>query len=112
MPAINIGDVQVIVQTVQQTQPSLKIMGSDGIVYYADANPGACPRSLVVGDADNPYTIGKSTLVYEATSFDVCETVSLPAGCYSVSIMGGVVAMVVIRPAQVVIQVSRPSVLI
>lgn len=27
MPAINIGDVQVMVQTVQQTQPSLKVMG-------------------------------------------------------------------------------------
>ena len=44
---------------------------------------------MVVEDADSSYTIGKSTLVYEATSFDVCETVSLPAGYYSVSIMGG-----------------------
>ncbi len=89
MPAINIGDLQVMVQTSQETQPSLKFMGADGVVYYAQAHEGACPNSLVVGEADNPYTVGTATLVYSATSFDKCETVSLAAGCYSVVVMGG-----------------------
>ena len=40
MPAINIGDVQLVVQTVQQTQPSLKIMDDSGDIYYVNMTEG------------------------------------------------------------------------
>lgn len=89
MPVLNVGDFQMIVQTVQETQPSLKIMGEDGVVYYANAFIGECPNSLKIADGDDVYTIGARTLYYEATSFDTCETVSLIPGCYTVEIMGG-----------------------
>ena len=89
MPAINIGDFQIMVQTVQQTQPALKFMDSAGVVYYAPVHAGACPNSLVVGDLSNPYTVGDSALIYEATTLDSCQRVSLQAGCYSVEVLGG-----------------------
>ena len=89
MPAINIADIQIVLQTVQTTQPALKFMDSSGNLYYAEAHLGACAESLVVGDGDASWTIGKSTLVYEATKFDSCEKVSLSPGCYSVVVMGG-----------------------
>lgn len=89
MPAIHLGDMQIIVQKVQKTTPALKVMNSDGEIYYASVRAGACPSSLVVGDAENPYTVGSFTLVYEEDSFDSCQTVTLEPGCYSVSVMGG-----------------------
>ena len=89
MPAINIADIQIPVQMVQNTTPSLKIMDSSGVVYYADAMMGACPNAVKIYDSENTYSIGAQTLVYESDSFDVCETVTLVPGCYYVEVRGG-----------------------
>ena len=89
MPAINIGDIQIPVQMVQQTTPSLKIMDSSGTIYYVDAMPGECPDCLKVSDGTNIYSIGSRHLVHEASGFDSCETVSLAPGCYYVEVRGG-----------------------
>ena len=89
MPAINIGDIQIPVQMVQQTTPSLKIMDSSGTIYYVDAMPGECPDCLKVSDGTNVYSIGTRHLVHEASGFDSCETVSLAPGCYYVEVRGG-----------------------
>lgn len=89
MPAINIADIQIPVQMVQNTTPSLKIMDSSGVVYYADAMMGACPNAVKIYDGENTYSIGAQTLVYESDSFDVCETVTLVPGCYYVEVRGG-----------------------
>lgn len=56
MPAINIADIQIVLQTVQTTQPALKFMDSSGNLYYAEAHLGACADSLVVGDGDASWT--------------------------------------------------------
>ncbi|MBR2483048.1 MAG: hypothetical protein IKB49_04170 [Alphaproteobacteria bacterium] len=89
MPVLNVGDFQMIVQTVQETQPSLKIMGADGVIYYANAFIGECPNALKVSNGEDVYTIGSRSLYYEVTTFDTCETVTLVPGCYTVEIMGG-----------------------
>lgn len=89
MPVLNVGDFQMVVQTVQETQPSLKIMGQDGVVYYANAFIGQCPNSLKIANGEDIYTIGSRVLYYEATSFDKCESITLVPGCYTVEVMGG-----------------------
>lgn len=89
MPAINIGDIQIPVQMVQNTTPSLKIMDASGTIYYVDAMMGACPDAVKVSDGENVYSIGAQTLVYESNSFDTCETVTLTPGCYFVQVRGG-----------------------
>lgn len=40
MPAINIADIQIVLRTVQTTQPALKFMDSSGNLYYAEAHLG------------------------------------------------------------------------
>lgn len=89
MPAIHIGDIQIPVQMVQQTTPSLKIMDATGTVYYADAMAGACPDSVKVSDGTNVYSVGTQYLYYESDSVNSCDTISLPPGCYSVQVRGG-----------------------
>ncbi len=89
MPAIHIGDVQVIAQTVQQTQPSLKIMNSSGDIFYVNMTEGACPETLKIQSGDKVYTAGTRSLYYEATSIDSCDSVTLQPGCYLVEVQGG-----------------------
>ena len=89
MPAIHIGDIQIPVQMVQQTTPSLKIMDATGTVYYVDAMAGACPDSVKVSDGTNVYSVGTQYLYYESDSVNSCDTISLPPGCYSVQVRGG-----------------------
>ena len=89
MPAIHIDDIQIPVQMVQQTTPSLKIMDATGTVYYADAMAGACPDSVKVSDGTNVYSVGTQYLYYESDSVNSCDTISLPPGCYSVQVRGG-----------------------
>lgn len=89
MPVINIADVQIPVQTVQQTVPSLKIMDSTGTIYYADTMPGACPDAVKVSDGNIVYSIGAQTLYYETSNFNSCETINLEPGCYYVEVRGG-----------------------
>ncbi|MDW3024792.1 MAG: hypothetical protein R8N50_03870 [Alphaproteobacteria bacterium] len=89
MPAINIGDFQIMVQTVQETQPSLKIMNHDGEIFYVGMSPGACPKALKISDGQNVYSLGSSNLYWQATSFNECESVELEPGCYRVELRGG-----------------------
>ena len=89
MPAINIGDIQIPVQMVQNTTPSLKVMDASGVTYYADAMLGACPDAVKVSDGENVYSIGTQTLVHEVSGINSCETVSLAPGCYYVEVRGG-----------------------
>ena len=89
MPAINIGDIQIPVQMVQNTTPSLKVMDASGMIYYVDAMMGACPDAVKVSDGENVYSIGTQTLVHEVSGINSCETVSLAPGCYYVEVRGG-----------------------
>lgn len=89
MPAINIGDVQLVVQTVQQTQPSLKIMDDSGDIYYVNMTEGACPQTLKIKSGDKVYTAGARTLYHQVSTTDSCDSVSLQPGCYFVEILGG-----------------------
>lgn len=58
---------------------TLHIMAQNGAVYdiVEHVPDGAC----IMGRAEE--------LVYEATSINVCDTITLPAGCYRVELMGG-----------------------
>ncbi len=89
MPVLNIGDVQIQVETVQRTTPSLKFMDDTGQIYYVGVREGACPNSLKVSDGNKTYTVGDSTLYFSATSVNSCDTVTLEPGCYNVQIRGG-----------------------
>lgn len=82
MPAINIGDIQIQVETAQQMSPSLKIMDSSGQIYYASAAVGECPNSLKISDGSKTYSVGDWRLHYELTTVNTCQTLELPAGCY------------------------------
>mgnify|MGYP000352207747 CR=1 FL=1 len=58
---------------------TLHIMAQNGAIYDIVENvpDGAC----IMGRAEE--------LVYEASSINVCDTITLPAGCYRVELMGG-----------------------
>ena len=48
MPVLNVGDIQIAVDSVRTTQFALGIKDSTGAIYYAPASVGACADSLKV----------------------------------------------------------------
>lgn len=89
MPVLNVGDFQIAVDTVQNTEHALGIKNSKGEIYYAPVTQANCPSSLKIKSGDTIYTVGQSTLIHEITTVNMCETISLMPGCYTVMIMGG-----------------------
>lgn len=89
MPAINIGDIQIVAETQQTSSPSLKLMNSSGTVYYVSAGLGDCPNRLKLSDGIHTYTVGNWRLYYQAASVNSCDTIELPPGCYYAGGAGG-----------------------
>lgn len=89
MPTLNIGDIQIQVETAQKTSPSLKVMDSSGQIYYISAAARECPDSLKIYDGMTTYSIGDWRLHYDAASVNTCQTIELPPGCYHAEVLGG-----------------------
>ncbi len=89
MAVLNIGDAQILLETVQRTSPSLKVMDESGQIYYVFVREGDIPGSLKISDGAKTYTVGDSSLFFSAASINSCDTVTLPAGRYGVKVVGG-----------------------
>lgn len=89
MPVLNVGDIQVQVETVKRASPSLNFMDSSGNIFYAKLSRGSCPGTLKVMVDGAIYNTGTYGLYYESGASNKCETVQLEPGCYHVEVLGG-----------------------
>ena len=77
-PVIHIGDATIQTTVEQKTYPSLHIMDHTGAVYH-----------VAVRAQDEQLATGTETLVYEQSTINTCETVTLDAGLYRAELRGG-----------------------
>lgn len=78
MAVLTVDGVQIVAQEQQLTSPAIHIKNSDGQMYHIALVP-----------VDGGIYDGSETLVYEESSFNTCQEVTLAAGIYRAELRGG-----------------------
>lgn len=89
MPVINVADVPITLIEQKPQGPRLNFMDSDGGVFYLPMMKDNCPNSINVFDGTDIYSAAQKIMYLSIDSFNSCDDILLPAGCWSVELQGG-----------------------
>ncbi|MFQ6777880.1 MAG: hypothetical protein ACLRFI_01105 [Alphaproteobacteria bacterium] len=89
MPVINVADVPINLVEQKPQGPRLNFMDSKGNIFYLPMMKDECLNSINIFDGTDVYSGAQKSMYLSVDSFDSCDDIVLPAGCWSVELQGG-----------------------
>ena len=89
MPVINVADVPINLVEQKPQGPRLNFMDSKGDIFYLPMMKDECMNSINIFDGTDVYSGAQKSMYLSVDSFDSCDDIVLPAGCWSVELQGG-----------------------